>query len=321
MPPARLDVFPFFVGCGRSGTTLIRVIFNAHPQVAIPRESHFIPQIASDRRRLEVAGGVDAGRLLSALEADERFRRWKLPRERVKRRLERALDLPDAIRRLYALHAKRHGKPKYADKTPNYATQLPLLAGLFPEARFVHVIRDGRNVALSLVERSFGPSRTDDAALYWRRQVTEARAAGAALGRERYLEYRHEDLTSDPEGTVRTVCSFLDLGFAPEMLRYHEGRRPGSTFHRHLAKPPTAGLRDYRAHLGPVDVRTIELLAGALLADLGYDVGAALAPADEARARRRAAAARARHAGFRAADRVRSSRAARALRRRLASRG
>jgi Sulfotransferase family len=266
-------VFPFFVGCGRSGTTLIRVIFNSHPLLAIPRESHFIPELALDRRKYELPDDrIDCERLLAALKAHRRFRRWKLPEAALRDVLATSRDLADAIRGIYALLASRRQKPRYADKTPCYAVDLPLITSLFPEARFVHTIRDGRNVALSLAERSFGPDRVEDAILYWRHQVETARAAGAMLGPGRYFEYRHEDLTRDPESVVARICAFLDLEFVPAMLQYYQGRQPKSAWHRHLAKPPTEGLRDFRSELTATDLRVLETLTGDLLVALGYEL-------------------------------------------------
>jgi hypothetical protein len=317
MSKPELNVFPFFVGCGRSGTSLIRVIFNSHPMLAIPRESHFITELALDRRRYELPGRLDHERLQAALEAHRRFRLWKLPRRALHDVLARSRDLPDAIRGIYALYASRRKKPRYADKTPTYASDLRLLASLFPEARFVHTIRDGRNVALSLVERSFGPNRVEDAILYWRHQVRAARGAGAILGPARYFEYRHEDLLRNPEEVVARICAFLDLEFVPSMLQYHEGRRPRSG-RGHLAEPPTEGLRDFRTQLTATDLRVLERLAGDLLVTLGYELSGETDPSSrDASAAVRIARARLRHGVYLRARDLRRSRPIRAVRRGL----
>src|SRR5258705_434249 len=79
---------------------------------------------------------------------------------------------------LYALYGTRHGKPQYADKTPSHLLHVPLLAGRFPRARFVHIVRDGRDVAASLVTMGFGASDFAEAARGWRRKVLKAHAAG-----------------------------------------------------------------------------------------------------------------------------------------------
>lgn len=291
-----LDIFPFFTGCQRSGTTLLRVIFNNHPELAIPGESHFIPEFAARRRRYTRHGRVLVEPFLRDVMEHERVRRWKLQRDRLKAALETPPlpNLPDAIRRVYSTYALTKNKPRYGDKTPRYATQISLLAQLFPESRFVHVTRDGRDVALSLLEMPWGPNHIDRGALYWRERVLSARSAGRQLGPERYLEYRHEELIRAPEETVQRICAFLDLSFDVRMLEYHEKRKPSKTHHmRHLAKPPTPGLRDWRGQMCPEDIRIFELLAGDVLRELGYQTvtdESTLDGTTEKRLRRRARA-------------------------------
>lgn len=267
--------FLFFVGSGRSGTTLIREMFNAHPDCAIPDETHFVPMLARHRWLYEKPGEpFRVDRLLRDLGTFEQFRRM-LPSEVAERALaERpVIDYPDAIRRLYAAYAAREGKRTYGDKTPRYCLDVPILATLFPEARFVHVIRDGRDVALSVRAVSFGPDTIGGAALYWRNRALATRRFGEVLDPSRYTEYRHEDLLDDTEGVVRRLCGFAGLPFDPAMLTYHERIAPRTEAHHpHVHRPPTKGLRNWRSELTIEDVRIIELLAGDALDELGYDL-------------------------------------------------
>jgi hypothetical protein len=152
-----------------------------------------------------------------------------------------------------------------------------LLAELLPEARFLHLIRDGRDVALSYLAADFGVESLTDAAIYWDRFVRQGRTAGQAIGPNRYMELSYEDLVSDAESTIRRVCEFIELTFDPEMLTYFqrvEGLHAGlyhAQQHTNLFKPPTSGLRDWRRDMSPGDVALFEALAGDLLSDLGYE--------------------------------------------------
>jgi hypothetical protein len=286
------DIFPFFVGSGRSGTTLVRAIFDSHPQLAIPGESNFISAMGKNRHRYEKSDGLDSEAFLSDLLAHPRFRLWGVPDDVVRASFAESPpgDFADGVRRAFELYAVRRGKSRYGDKTPGYVMHLPLLAELFPEARFVHIIRDGRNVALSYVEVSFGPESLEQAALRWRRFVDRGRRTGARLGPTRYLEVRYEDLIEHPEETVRAMCRFFDIGFDPQMFRYPERAAEvarGSAFpevHGHLRLPPTKGLRDWRTQMSTDDLATFEILAGDLLSDLGYE-RAAMRPGIARRAR------------------------------------
>lgn len=277
MTNADQAAFPFVVGCMRSGTTLVRAMLDSHPEMAVPDESFFVPSLLDQRSALERGGRVDLARFEERLWAWQRFRRWGLDRPAVRAALDagRPATVPDALRAVYAQYAAVNGKTRYGDKTPLYVKHMPEIAAAFPEARFVHVIRDGRDVALSIVDAHFGPSRIGPAADLWRRRVEAGRAAGRALG-DRYTEIRYEQLVADPERVIRAVADFIALDFDPAMLRYFEradalvGPMVKQAHHQHLYQPPTAGLRDWRSALAPGDAALFDLIAGPLLDDLGY---------------------------------------------------
>ncbi len=278
-----IDVFPFIVGRGRSGTTLVRSMLTAHPEMAIPYESHFPVTMALAGSRYEDEDGdtLDVPRFLTDLLGNWAFKRWDLPKEKVVATFstESPEDLPDALRLVYRTYAEHHGKYRFGEKTPSFVLHIPLLARLFPESRFVHVIRDGRDVALSYLRGGWGPKDVEEAAIYWRRFVERGRRDGAKLEPGRYLEVRYEDLLDDPEHHARTLCSFVDLDFDDRMLRYFESpdvvpgglRRHLELAHQNLKNPPTKGMRDWRREMPRADIAVFEALAGDLLSTLGYE--------------------------------------------------
>lgn len=274
-------VFPLFVGSGRSGTTLFRNVFDSHPQLAVTHEAHFVAAMARRRSRYEKPEGFDVDAFVRDLYANPNFLRQGIPEEAV--RADLAATPPGsyagAVRAVFALHAAAQGKPLYGDKTPGYVSHLALLGRLFPEARFVHIIRDGRDVALAYLDRSeWGPSTVAEAAINWRDRVSRGRKAGADLGQARYRETRYEDMIDDPEDTTLGLCDFLGLEYDEAMLRYHERGSEfiGSTKHpaafAGLARPITKGMRDWRREMAPDDVALFETVAGDLLESLGYDL-------------------------------------------------
>lgn len=274
---SRLHPFPFFVGAGRSGTTLLRAMFDSHPDVTIPRESRFIVRMERRRRVYEADGRFHGDRFVRDFIGMRRFGTWELPAKAVEDEFSsRPIgSFSDAIRCLYALHARLQDKTRYGDKTPGYVRHMPLLAELFPEARFVHIIRDGRNVALSSLQlRGWGAKSVEEAAVDWARQVRIGRRAGERLGPRRYMEINYEELIDDTKGVVQRLCGFLELPFADSMLRYYEraDRVAGDIPHfQNLYRPPTKGLRDWRTEMNPASVRVFEALAGGMLEDLGYE--------------------------------------------------
>ena len=297
--------FPFIVGCPRSGTTLLRAMFDSHPEMAIPPEAQFIVPMLRLRRRYESSRGIRTDALVAALKPAAQFPGWGLPEETVREAIGSSGGLPEALRRLHAAYAARDGKPRYGDKTPGAVLGIDVIAAAFPEARFIHVFRDGRDVGLSLITQSFGPSRIGRAALWWRRRVRGGRRSGRRLGPTRYMEVRYETLVSDPEPIVRSLAEFAGLRFRDEMLRYHERGGPlrgvSSAAHARLHLPPTAGLRDWRSQMAPGDVVQFELLAGDLLEELGYERGSVSSMGTRLHAR----AKRAAWASRRAASRTR----------------
>jgi hypothetical protein len=278
--------FAFVVGCGRSGTTLVRALLDAHRDLAVPFESYFPVWFARHRERYERPEGFALDHFLDDVLAHESFVRWRLDADQARADIRAAAPgtFPDAIRACFAAYAHAQGKPRYADKTPIFIKQIPLLAEMFPEAVFVHVVRDGRDVALSRRSTAWGSTRLDFEALVWRSQVEQGRRDGRALGADRYLELRYEELLDDTERVARELCAFVAVDFDPAMLRYHErvdlilDSQPHPEEHQNLLRPPTKGLHEWRNELSPREVMFFEALAGPTLRRFGYDDGPQTAP-------------------------------------------
>ena len=266
-----MDSFPFVVGCGRSGSTLLRAMLGSHPDLVVPPEAPFVVELA---QRLG-PGAPDVDELVAFLSGHERFALWGLDPGELRRHLGTPATLADAVRSTYRCAADAAGAGRYADKTPGNVLHLPLLADLFPEAVFVHLVRDGRDVAPSFVELGWSRS-IGEAALHWRLRVLRGRRTGARLGPDRYLEVRYEDLVEDPEAVLRGIAAAIGLDFHPAMLDHRAAAgavvagttHPG--YHRRLQEPLTPGLRSWRRDLAPADVGAVEVLAGDALDAFGY---------------------------------------------------
>jgi hypothetical protein len=278
----------FVLGVRRSGTTLLRVMLDRNSAIAIPDESYFIPQLAHRHRStpVDVDAFLDDVRRLSTL------REWGLSADTVAEGLRPGMTPGEAIGAVFVAYAGAHGKARWGDKTPLYMQYLPLLERTFPDARFVHLVRDGRDAALSFLSvprgiMTEGWGHPEDAAGFarlWRTEVEAARALGGRVGPERYLELRYEDLVHDPAAALGRVCAFAGLEFEAGMLDYvgrsHSARKPHQ---QRLNQPPTAGVRDWRTELGPGDEAAFEATAGGLLAALGYEVRSTDGPPARAR--------------------------------------
>lgn len=269
----------FVVGCERSGTTLLRTMLDSHQRLAIPPESYFPLEWIRHADSLAPHGRPDLGRLAERLSRDDRFRRWELNSSDVELQwiADRPIDLPSAIRSVFRCYALREGKELFGDKTPSFVTGIPELAKAFPESRFIHIVRDGRDVALSLVDRKHQPPHTlPDGAIFWAKRVQQGQSGGSRIGANRYRAIRYEDLVDGPESMLRSLCAFLSLPFDPEMLAYSgRGARAAAyfdfpEFHTHLTRPPTKGLRDWRRTMSRHDQELVQSLCGDVLRQFGY---------------------------------------------------
>ena len=164
---------PFIVGVGRSGTTLLRLMLDAHPDLAIPGETHFVPALIDVVERTG-----DRDQALQTLLAAMSWPNLGLEPQAMASAFacQEPFSPGAAIRAVFALYAARLGKPRWGDKTPTYRRSIIEIARAVPEARFIHIIRDGRDVALSYRGLWFGPGDDLDAqARFWTAEITEAR--------------------------------------------------------------------------------------------------------------------------------------------------
>jgi hypothetical protein len=150
---------------------------------------------------------------------------------------------------LYRSYAEARGKARFGDKTPLYIQYLDLVEHVFPTARYLHIVRDGRNAALSYDKMAYRPRFSwvfpqglGDFAVRWRREVLGAQRFGSTIAAGRYFELRYEDLVTKLEAKLRELTSFLGLGFEPAMLEYHRNLNPRQLLnHKRLAEPPGIG--------------------------------------------------------------------------------
>ena len=279
---SRPNPFLFIVGCPRSGTTLLQRMLDQHPELAVANDSHFIP--VPLRRAKEKTSLPLSADIVNKVRSYRRFHRLRLTDSQIAQAAAGAVTYADFVGALYDQYAMERGKRLGGEKTPDYCKRIALLHGLFPEAKFVHIVRDGRDVALSAMQWANGkkgPGRfhlwqeqpVAVCALWWSKMVAAGRREGARLGPELYREIRYEELVARPDVVLRGVTDFLGLAYAGRMLEFHRGKqRFASSLSAKAAwQPVTAGLRDWRRDMEPRSIALFDALAGDLLADLGYE--------------------------------------------------
>lgn len=294
VPDSSLPPFPVIVGCPRSGTSLLALMLDGHPQLAIPPETSFLPRIMGFRGdpvslRQRFFDVVTTDRVTVSNWSD-----FGLDKAAFQRQLDAipAFTLAAGTRAFYTAYAESRGKRRGGDKTPGYVYTMGHIEALLPEARFIHVIRDPRDTVLSWRKTWFAPSQ-DLGVLgqHWRHHVEAGRRAGAAL--RHYLEVRFEDLIQAPERELRRVSAFIDVDFEAAMLESSargearllqlqgrplpDGRivprEARTVIHANLTKPPLPDrVGVWRREMSDSEQRQVEAGVGPLFDAMGYGV-------------------------------------------------
>jgi sulfotransferase family protein len=261
--------FPFFLlGHDRSGTTMLRLILD-RGDVAIPPESMFLVDVDLRKPPAEV---------LADVWTHPRVALWGLSGAppSIPGGLDRAEAYRCALAAPYVAYAAREGKERWGDKTPAYIGHVDRLAAIWPDARFVVLVRDGRDVALSVMKVPFGPNNVWAAARSWAQAVRQGEDAAARYP-GRVLTVRYEDLVARPEHEAQAICAFLELRYDPRMLAIEQTdpakvvEDQAAWFTNVWAGINAAGVGRWRRELSPQDQAVFESIAGTQLAALGYE--------------------------------------------------
>ena len=211
----------FIIGCPRSGTTLLQLMLHSHPRIAVAPETRFVipayfhRKVYGDMRepenRRRLAQWIATGK-------GTKFHELGLDRDEF---VEAAVHAPGSLGSVigtaFAEYARRFGKPRWGDKRPSYFQHVGTLRRMFPDAQFIHLIRDGRDCVASLKEMPWYRGNVYTAVANWAEAIDFGRRHAAELPKDAYFELRYEDLTADPEGALRALCTFLGEEYDPAM--------------------------------------------------------------------------------------------------------
>lgn len=249
----------FIVGTMRSGSTLLRLILDGHPDIAIGEETGFMGAVAATKAIPNWRYGREwYGRLgWTEDELDERLR--------------------DFYGGMFERFAERQGKKRWGEKTPLHSEHIAEMGSIFPDAVFVGIVRHPGAVVSSLKKR-FHYS-VPEGATYWTGTNAEILRRAAELGDERFAVVRYEDVVTSPEPTLRALVSWLGETWSDDLLRHHDVQAAkgaprlvdGSTSTREPIRPERADA--WRDALAAPDVAELRARTGPLAHYFGYDVG------------------------------------------------
>jgi len=316
------------LGCPRSGTTMLQVALHAHPRIAIPPETWLLVDAYRDRMRfgdLATRAGKEA--LADWLLQRRKLRDLGLGRQGVRRLvLDAPPTLGSALGALLQGYAQRFDKPRWGDKRPAYYQDVSAVLRLFPDAQFVHLVRDPRACVASLQRMPWWRQGTPAAVATWVEAVDYGARWRSRLGPGSWHELRYEDLVADPEPELRRLCAYLGEQYSPAMTRPDSVPRAAvprrKTWHaRARSGMDSDRTTAYRQGLDRVDLQLVEWVAGSRLQRAGYALEGAGRPPSRLLAQYAEVAAHRRlsHAKLHAQDLLRDARAGAPVAARLTS--
>lgn len=275
-------VAPFFiVGAFRSGSTLLRMMLSSHSRLTLPPETWFLIPLV---RQFPVDRRLDPAEVESAITIMTSHYRWpdmNLDAQQFRRRVSQlaAPYLRDLVGVVYRSFLEARGKVRWGDKSPPYIEIVPELARMFPGSRFIHLIRDGRDVAKSFQATGWAKSRWwHDNTREWTRALEfHWRWAHSEL-RDLILPVLYEDLVLNTEATLREICRFLGEEFEPQMLAWErvvdaELCAREVPFHGKLKqRMGTEGVTRWKQEMSARETFVAEAFMASHLQRLGYEL-------------------------------------------------
>jgi hypothetical protein len=238
----------FIVGMPRSGTTLLSAMLNAHGQVSISPETHYFGKYwRKCQRRNCLASRRKFEAYLDYCLNGEEIQNFGFTAQEIEDIknviLSSSFSHRTILKTILSFYAARNGKTRYGEKTPTHIQYVQQILNLFPESQIVQIIRDPRDVVLSLREVPWGRGNIVDNLRQWKQCVSVIHRLEGLKGS--YHELRYEDLLNRPDTTLQTLCRFLNIGFEDAMLEYN----------KHAKQNFNLTLEPWKAKAGePIDI-------------------------------------------------------------------
>ena len=266
-----IDRAIFIGGCPRSGTTFLGNILGLHSQCVATPESNFVIDVFNV---LQPIAEKDVQSIRKAIEDHWRYKTWALSAD-----WEQAANARDYESLIFDL-ADQYGhkilKKKghiWVDHNPTNMRDSKRMAEIFPGAKYIHIVRDGRGVAKSIIPLNWGPSTVETAAYWWMAFISAGVAAEMNLGANA-IRVKYEDLLLNMEKEVRRICEFCEIDFEQGMMAQERGFvLPGYSddIHALVGKAPnTDRIDDWKTSFSEKDIAAFENMGGGLLDQLGY---------------------------------------------------
>ncbi|MFT5684601.1 MAG: hypothetical protein ACI8RZ_005545 [Myxococcota bacterium] len=270
----------FIIGTERSGSNLLRLILNAHSRIAIPHPPHIMKYLAHLEDHY---GDLTDDRNMRALVADiltlieAHIFPWDYNLDAdtlVSEVTERSTF--GAVAAIYEHVREAEGKARWGNKSTFMVHYTGQVRSVYPDARFILLVRDPRDVAVSARKSVFSPCHPVLSAQLWAEQQVVGLTLLDSLPAEAIHMLRYEDLLSNPDGAVQAVCDFLGEEFEPGMLQFFKGREAKksaglSESWGNTGKPVLKNnAGKFRKELSAEDILAVEAVCRTPMRAMGY---------------------------------------------------
>jgi len=271
-------ITPFFIiGAQRSGTTLLRLILNSHSKIAIPEEGTFLMPLLKDKYINYTFKGNELNKLIKYISLNPQFELWNKNFTDFFKEVKHKgkITLKEFISNLYNFYAKKEGKKYWGDKTPSFFRKIDVINKLFPEAKFIHIVRDGRDVFNSWRKMNPTKGNAPVIALDWKYKLKTIENSFQKIPIDRTLTIRYEDLLDNPKKTVANVCDFLEIHFEDGMLEFYKvsnkyiGKHYSPLIYSQITK---TNKYKWKKVLNRYEISSFTLIAKNCLRNFGYEI-------------------------------------------------
>jgi hypothetical protein len=277
---AESSVAPFFiVGSSRSGSTLLRLMLASHSRIAIPSETWYLTALVKEFPFDRSLRENEINRAISLMTNHYTWPDMGLDAAELRRRVANLSEvrLRDLVEIVYRWHMDVEGKSRWGDKTPAYIEIVPPLAAMFGDAKFIHLVRDGRDVAKSFQRQGWDGPWMFGYTREWLRAIELDIKLSKTPLNERILRVLYEELVRHPEATLRRICTFIDERFEDQMLQW-QGKADNAVpirekkFHSGLGKDMSpSDVSRWKREMTSREIFVAEALIGTQLRHFGYE--------------------------------------------------
>ncbi|UOQ45393.1 sulfotransferase [Halobacillus salinarum] len=260
---------PIFIGgCGRSGTTLLGSMLGAHKDCLCIPESQFKTDMINEFDKNNI------NELVISIKNNVRFRLWNLDINTISiENINSYGDVLEFFINEYSKKVSRSNFKMWIDHTPNNLEYVKQLKEIYPQAKFIHLVRDGRGVASSIIPLDWGPNTVKSAANLWKTKLSYGLAAEQFVNKDDIFRVKYEELVIDPEKTLKEICEFLGIVFQKSMIDGNGFSPPKYTTKQHDlvgTKPNKSRTEAWKHKLDSREIEIFECLTADLLECMGY---------------------------------------------------